>query len=36
MKKHPDAGAKMVVCIYFKNLSTIIAQHHKRLEGKEY
>jgi putative nucleotidyltransferase with HDIG domain len=36
IKKHPLAGAKMVEDTYFKNLSTIIAQHHERLDGKGY
>jgi putative nucleotidyltransferase with HDIG domain len=36
IKKHPIDGAEMVEGTYFKNLSTIILQHHERIDGKGY
>ncbi|CEG29339.1 HD domain-containing phosphohydrolase [Bacillus sp. B-jedd] len=36
VKKHPADGAEMVKELYYKEISTIIAQHHERLKGQGY
>lgn len=36
VKKHPADGAEMVKDLYYKDIATIIAQHHERLNGRGY
>ncbi|RDU37951.1 phosphohydrolase [Neobacillus piezotolerans] len=36
VKRHPGDGAEMVKDLYYKDIATIIEQHHERLNGSGY
>lgn len=36
IKRHPGDGAELVKDLYYKGITTIIAQHHERLNGSGY